>query len=89
MSKLVFDPLHIDEESLDVDGEGKAALNSATDLVRIWGGGGGWAEGGVGGEKEGAPMFSGGVGRLWLRLIVGTSVEEIGWVDAGMARDLG
>lgn len=37
LSKLVFDPLHIDDESLEVDGEGSAALNSAADLDKICG----------------------------------------------------
>ena len=62
-SKLAFDPLHMEDESLDVEGEGRAALSSAADLDdKI--GGGGWNVGRVGGEKEGAPTFSGGVGRL-------------------------
>ena len=96
LSKLVFDPLHIDEESLEVDGEGSAALSSAADLDRICDGscccdGCGSKVECVGGENDGAPpIFSGGVGRLWLRLIVGMSVD----IDAeepafGIVRELG
>lgn len=63
-SKLAFEPLHIDEESLEVEGEGKAARISATDLDERTGGGS-CVEGGVGGENEGhPPPNSGGVGRL-------------------------
>ena len=35
LSKLVFDPLHIEDESLEVDGDGRAALSSAADFDKI------------------------------------------------------
>ena len=84
----------MEEESLEVEGEGSAALSSAADLDKICGceDGGSWdsIQAECGGEKDGAPMFSGGVGRLWLRLIVGMSVAmEPEEAVFGMARELG
>ena len=94
LSKLVFDPLHMEEESLEVEGDGSAALSSAADFDRFCGGGCCCEDCGskaaeCGGEKEGAPpIFSGGVGRLWLKLMVGMSVAIVPAVF-GIASELG
>ena len=94
LSKLVFDPLHMEEESLEVEGDGSAALSSAADFDRFCGGGCCCEDCGskvaeCGGEKEGAPpIFSGGVGRLWLKLMVGMSVAIVPPVF-GIASELG
>lgn len=85
----------MEDESLEVEGEGSAALSSAADLDRICGcedcGGCDSRQAECSGENEGTPpMFSGGVGRLWLRLMVGMSVAiEPEEPVFGIARELG
>lgn len=87
-SKLALDPLHMEEESLDVEGEGREEAEGgaiSSDLCRMnpLGGRGRW-------EKDGGDgRLSGGVGRLWLKctMLCVVSCGICGWwVEAiGMA----